>query len=166
MILADAIGESADRESFVAFLHAQLNEPYSRPGLLAGFILARLIQTLSGEQQIDVAVRSLQRMEPLRKGTPLRDLGDVDDPLSSANVQAISKKPESKKTAQRASATLLAAMAEVSRPEHVQIAWFGDAVSVSTSARQYQFADRRQSDRDQAKHLQSLYPPSLRLGKF
>ncbi len=117
-------------ESYIGLLLDKLDDPLANSRLLAHYVLALLIQTLRGERQVSLAVRILQRLEPLRVGPPLRDFADLDDPLSLASLDAMLKKPDSSKTAQRTSAMLLVALAKVVRPPGEQAAWLKDETPV------------------------------------
>lgn len=70
-----------------------------------------------------MAYRTLERLEHLRNGPPIRDSAVLSEPFSLEMLEAVYNKPESRKTTQKARMVLLAVMTKVTRPRDEQISW-------------------------------------------
>ena len=127
----DAIIGSTNFDTYFAFLLSEIDGDTAIRKLLAHSLLTYLFSELQGDRQCIAAVRILQQLNLKHKGLHMGDSLEVDHPLSTALIETIHDRPESEKSAQQASATLLATMARVKRPSE-PVVWLADDTSVST----------------------------------
>nr|XP_019043454.1 hypothetical protein I302_08031 [Kwoniella bestiolae CBS 10118]OCF22384.1 hypothetical protein I302_08031 [Kwoniella bestiolae CBS 10118] len=113
--LANAIVASTHFDQDIGYIISQLDSTHASARLLAHLVLAQLIVTLKGDQQVSVAYRTLQHIKP-RQNVSLRDIDNAEDHLSTPFIDAAYKKPQEARTTQRAVLSLLAAMNKIWRP--------------------------------------------------
>jgi U3 small nucleolar RNA-associated protein 10 len=110
--LADAIAACGDIGAQVDILVRNLASALPATRLAATLTLAQLVSSAGGYQSV-VATRSLDTLETYLAGKPLRDVHEVEAPLSEGLLKAVATKPGNAKTQQRAYLSLLTTAAAI-----------------------------------------------------
>lgn len=130
--LAGAISACGDIGARVDVLVAALSSPMAGARLLATLALAQLVSAAGGYQHV-VAARSLAALDTYLAGKPLRDVDQIESPLSDELIKSVVSKPSNSKTLQRAYLALLTSAASVQPSPNTSITWLSD---VSATERQ------------------------------
>ena len=128
--MASAIQTSDNYEHLITFLVSQLDTELPSSRLLAHLILIQLVLSIRGDHQISLAIQVLQRVRHMLRGDRLQDFEDTTNPLSPKLAKAIANKPGSKRTGQRATIALLAALSSMVRPSNLQVNWLSNKAEV------------------------------------
>ena len=114
-----------------AFLLTQIDGATAIRKLLAHALLTSIFPSLQGDRQCNAAVDIMRQLDLTRWRSHIGGPHDVNDLLAPALSEAIYDRPESEKSVQQASATLLATMARVNRQSE-PVVWLADETSVNT----------------------------------
>jgi U3 small nucleolar RNA-associated protein 10 len=144
--LADAIAACGDIGAQVNVLVRSLSSPLPATRLAATLTLAQLVSTPGGYQAV-VAARSLDTLETYLAGKPLRDVHEVETPMSPALMKAVTSRPANSKTQQRAYLALLTAATGVAAVP----AFLGEGPTVAHSL--YRWANSANLADKVSKHL-------------
>ncbi|WRT69783.1 uncharacterized protein IL334_006774 [Kwoniella shivajii] len=137
LLIASALSEATISSSHfdedVTYLLTQLDSTHASSRLLAHLTLAQLITTLKGEKQISVAVRVLHHIQS-KRDVSLREIDNAEELFSSIYVDAVYRKTNESRTAERATLSLLAATTKVIRPS-TKVTWLsGDSAHIGTAS--------------------------------
>lgn len=130
--LAGAIASAGDIGALVDLLVVNLSAGLPTARLLATLTLAQLVSCAGGYQHV-VAARSLETLETYLAGKPLRDVHEVESPLSEDLLKAVVSKPGNSRTQQRAYLSLLTAAAGVQ--PNTSTTWLGDVPASEAQSR-------------------------------
>ncbi|GMK56611.1 hypothetical protein CspeluHIS016_0304510 [Cutaneotrichosporon spelunceum] len=157
--LAGAIAASGDIGARVDTLVVTLTSTSRSARFLAALTLAHLVASAGGYQHV-VAARSLAALETFLAGQALRDVEDIEEPLSDNLIKAVVGKTSAGKTQQRVYLALLTSAVAVPPSPNILTTWLGD-VDVSSPEGQtcaiaqalYRWANSSNLSAAVAKHL-------------
>ncbi|BEI90452.1 uncharacterized protein CcaverHIS019_0305220 [Cutaneotrichosporon cavernicola] len=157
--LAAAIASSGDIGARVDTLVATLTSVSRNARFLAALTLAQLVASAGGYQHV-VAVRSLAALETFLAGQALRDVEDIETPLSDNLIKAVVHKPSAGKTQQRVYLALLTSAVAVPPSPNILTTVLGDVDASSPEGQTriiaealYRWANSSNLSTAVAKHL-------------
>ncbi|WWD20373.1 hypothetical protein CI109_104849 [Kwoniella shandongensis] len=132
--LSEATATSTQFEEDVSYFIGQLDSANSSARLLAYMVLTKLITSLQGDLQLNLAVKALEHLRLKQNGPVLRDIQIAEQAPSPALLEAIHRKADDGRTTQRAVVELLSSLVRVVKPATTNVTWLSSDATNSEIA--------------------------------
>jgi len=144
LVLINAIVASLSTSGALARYQAALVERLQSTvhttRLMAHLVIGRLLETLPGDQTVDLGIAVLTAIDNSLRST-LHDLDYSEESLSETYLRSIYNKTDDPKTMSRATISLMASFCKTSRPDVGTVNWFSKSAQSTFATTLYRHAN-------------------------